>query len=138
MAGEGLPPYYFRLRENGAAVYRVDTENRQRRIELDQIAVVNVRSGNVKAHGDRLLTPQDRAAIADWLTRRGAILARREVDDIHRTIDHLNLTAQWAQGAASDEAIDEIADPLLMAMHDLRGVLVRRKADRLLKEQGEE
>jgi len=40
-----LPEYYFRTRENGAAVFRVDTENRQRRIEMDQIAIVNVRNG---------------------------------------------------------------------------------------------
>ena len=33
-----LPEYYFRIRENGAAVFRVDTENRQRRIEMEQIA----------------------------------------------------------------------------------------------------
>ena len=44
MAGE-LPPYYFRVRENGAFVFRVDTENRQRRIEMDQIAVVNINNG---------------------------------------------------------------------------------------------
>ena len=36
MAGD-LPDYYFRIRENGAAVFRVDAENRQRRIEMDQI-----------------------------------------------------------------------------------------------------
>lgn len=38
-----LPEYYFRVRENGAAVFRVDTENRQRRIEMDQIALANIR-----------------------------------------------------------------------------------------------
>ena len=38
--GAELPDYYFRIRENGAAVFRVDTENRQRRIEMDQIALV--------------------------------------------------------------------------------------------------
>lgn len=133
---DGLPPYYFRIRENGAAVYRVDTENRQRRIEMDQIAVVNVKNGNVKPHGDRTLTPEDRAAIDEWLRARQRMLQRREVDDLHRTIDHLNLTAQWAQAQASEEALDEITDPLLMAMHDLRTVLVRRKAERLLKAEG--
>jgi hypothetical protein len=39
-----LPEFYFRIRENGAAVYRVSTENRQRRIEMTEIAVVNVRT----------------------------------------------------------------------------------------------
>ncbi len=33
MSGK-LPDYYFRVRENGALVFRVDTENRQRRIEI--------------------------------------------------------------------------------------------------------
>jgi hypothetical protein len=46
MAGE-LPDYYFRVRENGAAVFRVDTENRQRRIEMDQIAIINMRNGEI-------------------------------------------------------------------------------------------
>lgn len=58
-----LPPYYFRVRDNGAFVFRVDTENRQRRIEMDQIAVVNIRNGEIKPHGGRELTPEDLAAI---------------------------------------------------------------------------
>ena len=40
-----MPEYYFRVRENGAMVFRVDTENRMRRIEMTQIAVVNVKNG---------------------------------------------------------------------------------------------
>ncbi|WP_323038679.1 hypothetical protein [Gemmobacter sp.] len=131
--GSDLPDYYFRIRDNGAAVFRVDTENRQRRIELDEIAFVNVKNGNIKPHGDRALTPQDQAAIADWLADRQDMLARRDIDDIHRTVDHLNMTAHWAQTRASDEALDEVTDRLLLAMHDLRNVLVRRKADRLIK-----
>jgi hypothetical protein len=126
-----LPPYYFRIKENGAAVFRVDTDNRQRRIELEPIAVVNLRNGNVRANGDRSLTEEDQEAIRDWLGRRQAMMARREVDDLHRTIDHLNLTAQWAQSQATDAQLDEVTDALLLAMHDLRAVLVRRKADRL-------
>jgi len=58
-----LPDYYFRVRENGATVFRVDTENRQRRIEMNQIAVVNVRNGEIKPQGDRPLTEADVAAI---------------------------------------------------------------------------
>jgi hypothetical protein len=127
----GLPPYYFRIRENGAAVFRVDTENRNRRIEMDQIATVNVRNGEVRAHGERTLTEADLEVIRDWLARRQETLARRDIDDIHRAIDHLNLTAQWAQSRATDEDLDSVTDALLLAMHDLRSVLVRRKADRI-------
>lgn len=128
-----LPDYYFRIRENGAVLFKVDTENRQRRIELDEIATINLRNGNVKPHGDHDLTEGERALIADWIARRSAELARRDLDDIHRAVDHLNLTAQWAQSRASDAELDEVTDALLLAMHDLRSVLIRRKADRLAK-----
>ena len=126
-----LPEYYFRVRENGAAVYRVDTQNRQRRIEMTEIAVVNVKNGRVKPHGSHELTDAERAVIDDWMAERIAILARRDLDDIHRTIDHLNLTAHWAQSRASDADLADVTDRLLLAMHDLRSVLVRKKADRL-------
>ena len=132
--GADLPDYYFRVRENGALVFRVDTENRQRRIEMDQIAVVNIRNGEIKPHGDRALSDEDIAVIKDWLVNRQEVLADRDVDDILRTVDHLNLTTQWAQSRASDDQLETVTDALLLAMHDLRGVLVRRKADRLMKD----
>ncbi|WP_417257135.1 hypothetical protein [Celeribacter halophilus] len=128
-----LPEYYFRVRENGAFVFRVDTENRQRRIEMDQIAVVNIKNGEVKPHGGRDLTPEDMKVIEEWMAERVAVLARRDIDDIHRAVDYLNLTAHWAQTRATDEQLDSVTDALLLAMHDLRTVLVRKKADRILK-----
>jgi hypothetical protein len=128
-----LPDYYFRIRENGAAVFRVDTENRQRRIEMEEIATVNVKNGNIKPHGEVELTKRDREVIAEWLVARTAQLAERDIDDILRTVDHLNLTAQWAQSRADEAALDRVTDALLLAMHDLRMVLVRKKAERLLR-----
>ncbi|WP_299777799.1 hypothetical protein [uncultured Roseobacter sp.] len=132
MSGE-LPEYYFRVRENGAAVFRVDTENRQRRIEMDQIAVVNIRNGDIKPQGDRTLSDADLTVIQDWMAERTALLARRDIDDIHRAVDHMNLTTQWAQSRATADQLDAVTDDLLLAMHDLRSVLVRKKADRLMK-----
>ncbi len=132
-----LPEYYFRVRENGAVVFRVDAENRKRRIEMDQIAVINIKTGQYKPHGDRTLSEADCAAIEDWMQQRRALLALRDIDDIHRTVDHLNLTTQWAQSKAGDDQLEEITNPLLMAMHDLRTVLVRKKAERMKKEAGE-
>jgi hypothetical protein len=130
MAGD-LPDYYFRVRENGAVVFRVDTENRQRRIELDEIATVNVRNGNIKPHGEAVLSKADLAAIGEWLTARTAQLEARDVDDILRAVDHLNLTTQWAQSRATDDQLEAVTDALLLAMHDLRVTLVRRKSERL-------
>ena len=130
--GTELPDYYFRVRENGAAVFRVDTENRQRRIEMDQIAVINIRNGEIKPHGDRELSSEDLARIKTWMEQRAALLAARDIDDIHRAVDHMNLTTQWAQSRATDQQLEEVTDTLLLAMHDLRSVLVRKKADRLM------
>ncbi|WP_338548597.1 hypothetical protein [Roseovarius phycicola] len=137
MSGE-LPDYYFRVRDNGAFVFRVDTENRQRRIEMDQIAVVNIRNGQIKPHGDRELSEEDLSAIQTWMDERSALLARRDIDDIHRAVDYLNTTTHWAQSRASDEDLEQVTDALLLAMHDLRSVLVRKKADRLLARDDED
>lgn len=128
-----LPEYYFRVRENGAAVFRVDTENRQRRLEMDQIAVLNIRNGEVKPHGQRELSARDREEIDTWMEARRQVLAQRDIDDIHRAVDYLNITTQWVQSKASDAQLEEVTDALLLAMHDLRSTLVRKKADRLMK-----
>lgn len=129
-----LPQFYFRIRDNGAAVFRVETENRQRRIEMEEIAVVNVKNGTIKPHGDTVLTAAELDAIKSWLTTRTATLAQRDIDDIHRAVDHMNLTTQWAQSRATDAQLEDVTDTLLLAMHDLRTVLVRKKSERLLKD----
>ena len=133
---DDLPEYYFRVRDNGAFVFRVDTENRQRRIEMDQIAVVNIRNGQIKPHGERDLTERDLSVIEEWLAERLEILAHRDIDDIHRAVDYLNTTTHWAQSKATDDQLELVSDALLLAMHDLRSVLVRKKAERLMKEKG--
>ncbi len=130
-----LPEYYFRVRENGAFVFRVDTQNRQRRIDMNQIAVVNIRNGEIKPQGDRVLSQADLDRIREWMDERQETLAHRDIDDIHRAVDHMNLTTQWAQSRASAEQLEDVTDALLLAMHDLRSVLVRKKADRLMKDR---
>ena len=134
MSGD-LPEFYFRIRENGAVVFRVDTENRQRRIDLAEIATVNVKNGQIKRHGDRELTAAETTAIQTWMTARQATLASRDMDDLHRAVDYLNITTHWVQSKAEDAQLEQVTDALLLAMHDLRAVLVKRKADRLMKGQ---
>ena len=131
---DDLPNHYFRIRDNGAVVFRVDTENRMKRMDLVELATINIRNGNIKPHGDTSLTAGDLAAIRAWMADRTAVLAARDIDDILRTVDHLTLTAQWAQTKATDDQLDRVSDALLLAMHDLRQALVRRKAERLAKD----
>ncbi len=132
-----LPEFYFRVRENGAAVFRIDTENRQRRIDMEQIAVLNIRNGDVRPQGTRVLTDRERAAIDVWMEERRSLLARRDIDDILRAVDTLNITTQWVQSKATDEQLESVTDALLLAMHDLRSTLVRKKADRMTKPQSD-
>ena len=55
------------------------------------------------------------------------LFSARDMDDFHRAIDSLNLTAKWALSKASDDHLEKVTDALLLAMHDLRSVLLRKK-----------
>lgn len=124
-----LPPYYFRIRENGAAVFAVEEETRLGRLEMTQIAVVNARNGEVKPQGGRDLSDADSAAIDAWLAGRQAQLAARDADTGWNLVEDMGLAAQWMQSKATAEEIEAVGDALLMAMHDLRSVIVRKKSD---------
>lgn len=128
-----LPRYYFRHRDNGASVFRIDPENRQRRLELDEIAHLNIKNGQIKAHGTYVLTAEDHAAIDAWMAQRQATLSQREDEAAQRLIEEMNLLTQWLQSKASPAQIDALGDELLLAMHDLRSVLIRKKSDALSK-----
>lgn len=130
-----IPEYYFRIRENGATVFRIDTENRHHRIEMLPIAVANARNGDIRPHGQTILSDIDRAEIKRWIEARRQALTARDLDRVQRTVEHLNLTAQWAQSKATADQLESVTEDLLMAMHDLRSVLVRKKADRLQQDE---
>lgn len=127
-----LPEYYFRVRETGAVVFHISTNNKHRRIEMDEIATVNIRNGNIRPHGERVLNADETSIITEWIAARRAVLAERDIDDIHRAVDYLNLTTQWAQSRATAADLEEVTDRLLLAMHDLRSVLVRKKTERIM------
>lgn len=124
---------FFRVKDNGAAVFRVDTENRQRRLELQQIANVNTKTGEIKSQGDAILTAAETKSMQDWIAARQELNAQQQSDEIRQTIDTISLTAHLFQSRATDAEVDAFADDLLMAMHDLRSVIVRKKSERLEK-----
>ena len=122
---------YFRTKDNGAAVFRVDIENRQKRLELQPIANLNLNKGQINPHAEYPPTAAEIAEIKAWITERQDIVAARRTDDILRLIDDLNSTAHWLQTKADDDTMDAVADNLLLAMHDLRSVIVRKKSAQL-------
>jgi hypothetical protein len=122
---------YFRTKDNGAAVFRVDIENRQKRLELQPIANLNLNKGQINSHSEYAPTANEIVEIEAWIAQRQHIIAQRQADDIMRLIDELNATAHWLQTKADDDTLDAVADDLLLAMHDLRSVIVRRKSAQL-------
>ncbi|NIZ08908.1 hypothetical protein [Pseudooceanicola sp. HF7] len=130
-----LPNLYFRIRENGAFVFRVVKDERLRSLGLNQVAVANIRNGEIKPQGNEPLTDQEISEIRAWMESRKAVVADRQMDEVHRTVEALNRTAQWVQSRASEDELATMTDPLLMAMHDLRSALVRKQADILTRKE---
>lgn len=126
-----LPELYFRIRENGALVFRVDTENRQGRLDLEPLAMANVRNGEIRPQGGRDISSAERGEIEAWITARQTELADRDAEIARATVEAINAAAHWVQTKASAEDVDAHASALLMAMHDLRSQIVRRQADAL-------
>jgi len=125
---------YFRTKDNGAAVFRIDTENRQKRLELQPIANVNLNKGDFNPNPETPPTKEEAQQIYSWINKRRAVVTARHLDDVTRLIDTLNSTAQWLQAKATAEELDIFADDLLLSMHDLRSVIVRKKAAQLMRD----
>lgn len=122
---------YFRARKQGAQVFRMDVENRQRRLDLVPIAVVT-NKGEIRPQKRTPPSEDELAQIALWVASR----TETPPTGIAATIRELNLLAGWLQKDASEDEVRASSDALLMAMHDLRGVIVRRLSG--LADPGEE
>ena len=122
---------YFRIKDNGATVFRINDETRQRRLDLQPIAEANVRNGDIKLRKDVSLTDAEAAEVKRWLDARSAELAAREIDQARLTIEHLNATANWISSKPDPAAAEAMSEDLLMAMHDLRAAIVRFKSKML-------
>ena len=119
---------YFRIKDNGATVYRVDDQNPQRRLELNPIADAIVHNGRIKPRQGADLTAAETYEIETWLKSRAAALEARAAAEAEETIETLNQTANWFAAKPGPEA-NPLADRLLMAMHDLRTAIVRYKSE---------
>lgn len=126
---------YFRIKNNGATVFRINDDARQRRLDLQPVAEANVRNGDIKLRKDVELSGAEQAEIKAWLDARGSALQTREIEQARLTIEHLNATANWISSKPDEAAADEMSEDLLMAMHDLRAAIVRFKS-RLLDQKG--
>ncbi|MEO1495299.1 MAG: hypothetical protein AAFV19_24415 [Pseudomonadota bacterium] len=69
---------YYRIRKQGALVFRMEVSNRQRRIELNQIAAITGKD-EIRPHKRRPPTEAEVAEIKDWWE---TYKARREADGL--------------------------------------------------------
>ena len=116
---------YYRHRKNGAVVFRLEVSNRQRRIELNQISSI-AKNGEIVPHKRRPPTDAEIEEMTVWWAQWNA---KRDTDQLTETeafLQELNVFTDWVQRRAPDEVVDAGSDPLLMAILDLRQVIVRR------------
>ena len=118
------PDLYFRLRDRGASVFRVETGNTGR-LDLTQIAVIKP-NGEVKPFGKAKPTEDEETTITNWISKRNASQQARDAARIDTLIEDINKAAHWLQSEAPDDQIRAKGQSLLMSLHDLRSTIVRR------------
>lgn len=119
---------YFRIKDNGATVFRVEDENRQRRMDFQPIAEANTRNGDIKPRKDSNLTDAERADIEAWIEARREALVARERTDAQLTLERINAAANWFSSKPDIATAEAMADDMLLALHDLRSAIVRFKS----------
>lgn len=119
---------YYRIRKQGALVFRMEISNRQRRVELNQIAVINGK-GEVRPHNRRAPTEDELAEITTWWADRNLREAQGSLTDAEDFMATLNRFTQWVDKDAPLADVNTASDPLLLALLDLRQVIVRRLSE---------
>ena len=119
---------YYRHRENGVTVFRMEVANRQRRIELNQVATIT-RHGEIVPHKRRTPTPEELTEVQQWWDNWQVRRDAGDLDEAEEFITELNLFADWAARKADAAQIDKQSDALLTALLDLRQVIVRRLSE---------
>ncbi|MEM1275894.1 MAG: hypothetical protein AAGH74_05175 [Pseudomonadota bacterium] len=115
---------YFRKRDHGAFAFRLDVENRQRRLEMIHIATIN--GTDIRPQQGCPPTQAEIQEIEEWIAGQ---TGHRPDCEAEQAINEINLLAHWIANEAGDDEILAFSDPMLLAMHDLRQVIVQRLAE---------
>lgn len=119
---------YYRHRQNGVIVFRMEVVNRQRRIELNQIASIS-KTGEVIPHKRRPPSDEEVEEMTGWWAKWQARRDSDSLTDTEQFLVELNKFTDWVQRRADDSEVDALSDDLLTALLDLRQVVVRRLSD---------
>ncbi len=121
-----LQKLFYRVSEKGADVYRIDLQNRLRRLDLQKIAEINLSENSISKTDGVEHSQEEQSDMQNWCEMRKDQLELRSQNDINRLVEALNHAANWIENDASDAQISKMGDPVLMAMHDLRATIVRK------------
>lgn len=121
-----LQKLFYRVSKQGADVFRIDLQNRLRRLDLQKIADIHLTNKTISQIKGIDLSSEEQSDMQNWLKMRQDQLELRSQNDINRLIESLNHAANWVENQADDEQISQIGDPVLMAMHDLRATIIRK------------
>ena len=116
---------YFRHGEKNVIVFRMEVENRQRRIELNRIARINP-DGSIIQQKNRPPSEQELSRIQAWWEDWQRRSTAGELDRTEQFINDLNHFTDWISRRARADEIDARSDDLLTALLDLRQTVVRR------------
>ena len=120
---------YFRIKDNGAQVFRISEDTNRARTDLVSIATVVLRSGEIRPNGNTAISDDERSEIAAWITSRRTKQRQRQKQVVEDLADNLGKAAHWVKAQATSDDLAELEERLLWGMYDLRTALVRRKAD---------
>ncbi len=121
-----LQKLFYRVNRDGADVYRIDLQNRLKRLDLEKIAEIDIENDTIVPVDRMALSNEERDDMQNWCLARHDKLELRHQNDINRLIESMNHAANWIEHDASEAQIDQISDTVLMAMHDLRATVVRK------------
>lgn len=125
-----LQKLFYRVSKQGADVYRIDLQNRLKRLDLEKIAEIDLAGNAISKTEGMSHSAEEQADMQNWCEMRKNQLELRSQNDINRLVEALNHAANWIETEASDEQLSTMGDPVLMAMHDLRATIVRKMSQK--------
>lgn len=129
---ENKHEYYFRISLDGATVFILNRETRHKRIELQEIATIFMPQAKVTPISGRSLSSEEERAIENWISERKKYLYEQDTATAKRVVEDINKLTHWARYQATPEQLNPVNDDLLLAIYDLRSVLVKKMAEQLM------
>ncbi|TRD14701.1 hypothetical protein [Palleronia caenipelagi] len=122
------------MKDNGATVFRVQTNTKSGRVEFERIAVAVVKTGAVKSHAEVSLTSEERSQISDWIRNEQEAKSKRLVEEMLSMARDVSLaTHQLSTSDHINEDVLEATNDLLVALLDMQrevtSVMMKRRAN---------